>query len=292
MGTTRHDSLRRLVGPERVAETRDILRPALQIASIEVTGQCISVAVDERDIARVYAPVAALALCSGLRSGRAMLAVAGPPGSGKSVFAQLLTSAVCALDTDDRVNPVCIGLDGFHLPNDTLTRRTIAVDGEGLVPLRVYKGAEFTYDVDGARAKLDEIRRSPDSAVTMPVYDRRLHEPVAQGVVVPASCRLVVVEGNYLLLDEGDWQGMADHFDLTVYLDISTDDCKPGLIARHVRGGRDEDDAERHYRRVDLRNARIIEATRPRADLVMMKGSGHRAIDVHVQNPQRIGEFL
>ena len=281
-----------MLAPESLAEACDCLRPALQITSIEVTGQDIGIAVDDGEIARVYAPVATLAHGAGLRTGRAMLAVAGPPGSGKSVFAQLLTRAVAALDVGCYVDPVCVGLDGFHLPNDTLTRRTIAVDGEGHVPLRLYKGAELTYDVDGAKVKLDEVRRPPDSPVTMPVYDRRLHEPVADSAVIPASCRLVVMEGNYLLLDEGEWQGMADRFDLTVYLDLSADDCKPGLIARHRRGGRDEADAERHYRRVDLRNARVIEATRPRADLVVVKGSGHRAIDVHVQNPLRIGQFL
>ena len=292
MGTTLCSSLHDLIDPDWIVEARETVRPILQIGSIEVTGQQVAIAVGDEDIDRVYAAMTALALRAGQSLERAMLAVVGPPGSGKSVFAQLLTRAVAALDADRHVNPVCIGLDGFHLPNDTLTRRTIALDGEGSVSLRLYKGAELTYDVDAAKARLDEIRRSPGSPVTMPVYDRRLHEPVADGAVIPASCRLVIMEGNYLLLDEGDWQGMADRFDLTVYLDLSDDDCKPGLIARHVRGGRDEVDAEQHYQRVDLRNARVIETTRPRADLVVMKRRGHRATDVHVQNPQRVGEFL
>ena len=292
MGTTQCDGLWRLAESERLAGDCHVLRPVLQIAGLEVNGQCVTISVNDEEIMRVYAPVAALALSAGLRSGRALVAIAGPPGSGKSVFAQLLTKAVGALETDRQGSPACIGLDGFHLPNDTLRRRTIAVDGEGDVPLRLYKGAEFTYDVDAAKAKLDEIKGSPDSAVTVPVYDRRVHEPVADGVVIPASCQLVVMEGNYLLLDEGDWQGVAERFDLTVYLNMSVEDCKPGLIARHVRGGRDEVDAERHYRRVDLMNARVIEDTRPRADLVVAKARGHRVTDVHVQHPQRIGQFL
>ena len=292
MPRSRRQSLCSLIDRDRRERASALLEPLFAIRSLEVTGQRISIAIGREEAALAYVPLSILALELGRRSGRAMLAVTGPPGSGKSVLAKLLTRAVEALDADRDVHPVWMGLDGFHYPNETLRGRTVSAAGEGQVPMKLYKGAEFTYDVEAAKAKFIEIRNAHGWSATAPAYDRSLHEPAPGRVLVPKRCRLVVVEGNYLLLDNGDWRGMADVFDLSIYLDAAAEHCRPGLIARHRLGGRGQADAEQHYERVDLRNARVIEATRSRADLVVEKGAGHRVRGVWVQHPRRVRELL
>ena len=278
-----------------------VLERTLRTRTIEVTGQEVPIAIDAQEVKHCYAPSAVLLQRLSRCAGRALVAIAGPPGSGKSVLATLLTRAVSALDdaapegsgraSAAKVRPVWLGLDGFHYPNDLLLSRTVVVDGES-ARLKRYKGAEFTFDAAAAKAKFREIKHGCGAAVTAPAYDRGLHEPVADAVAVAPDCRLVIVEGNYLLLNEGDWQGMADLFDLSIYIDMSLAECKLGLIARHCRGGRDPDDAEQHYQRVDVRNHRVIEATRHRADLIVQKAADHRVVDVLVQEPDRIGRLM
>jgi len=157
--------------------------------------------------------------------------------------------------------------------------------------MKVFKGAEFTYDAVSAKETFERIRSGRGRVERAPAYDRGLHDPVPDAVAAPADCRVVVVEGNYLLLDDGPWHGMPDLFDLKLYLDAKPEHCKPDLIARHQRGGRSQADAEQHYERVDLPNTRVVLATRPRADLVLQKAEGHRLCDVLVQNPQRLSPW-
>ncbi len=265
--------------------TLKAIAAALAADALHVTGQRVPVAIRAGEVERAYAPLAVALRDLALDRTRALVAIAGPPGSGKSVLATLLARAVAALDLEGCVRPVGLGLDGFHYPNDVLSSRCIEIAGE-TVPLKLYKGAEFTFDAAAAQAKFDEIRRGFGKTVRAPAYDRGLHEPVADAVAVPGGCRLVIVEGNYLLLDEGDWKGMADLFDLRIYIDMSLEDCKPGLLARHCRGGRDPRDAEQHYQRVDVPNYRVIEATQPRADWVVRKAAGHRIVEL---TPRRQG---
>lgn len=284
--------LRRLIGEGRCAQAQAVLGPVFAAGQMDITGQRVAIAINPAETTRVYAPLSVLALELGRRSERAMLAIAGPPGSGKSVLAALLTRAVQALDHDRHINPVAMGLDGFHYPNETLRSRRVAIAGHAPVQMELYKGAEFTYDVEAAKAKFREIKAGHGRTVAAPAYDRRLHEPVPDRVLVPPQCRLVVVEGNYLLLDQGDWRGTASIFDLSVYVNIAPRHCKPALIARHRRGGRGQADAEQHYERVDLRNTQVVEATRTRADLVLDKSADHRAGELWVQHPQRVHALI
>ena len=290
MGTAPLAGFAEALNPAACAQTARALAPVFSASAVEITGQQIPIDVGSDEVACGYAPLAMLAHRLGQQHGRALVALAGPPGSGKSIMATLLTQAVAALDAERDVRPAWIGLDGFHLPNAALDSRTVEVDGQA-VAMRLYKGAEFTFDAPAAKVKFQEIAAGLGRPVAAPAYDRRRHEPAPDAVRVPAECRLVFVEGNYLLLAEDEWQGAPDLFDLRVYIDMAEAGCKPGLIARHLRGGRGPDDAERHYQRVDLRNRRVIEATRPRADLVVQKAAGHRVAGVLVQNPARIREI-
>ena len=121
---------------------------------------------------------------------RVVLGIAGAPGAGKSTLADALVGAVAAREGAGWVAHV--PMDGFHLA-DVAAR-----------PARgaLRKGAPDTFDADGYAHLLRRVVAEPDSWVYAPGFDRTLEQPLAAAVVVPPSARLVVTEGNYLLLPE------------------------------------------------------------------------------------------
>jgi len=121
---------------------------------------------------------------------RALLGIAGPPGAGKSTLAEGLVEAIAAVQTADWVAHV--PMDGFHLADVQLER----------LGARDRKGAPDTFDVDGYAHLLRRLLEHPDQPSYAPGFERILEQPIAAAVVVPPSARLVVTEGNYLLLPE------------------------------------------------------------------------------------------
>jgi pantothenate kinase len=143
-------------------------------------------------------------------------------------------------------------MDGFHLSNRRLAE----------LGLRDNKGLPATFDAD---AYIDLIARAKDPSFTgpYPVYDRAAHEPVwwdAPGQRVEPSHRVVMTEGNYLLLADAPWSRLENILDQAWLLDAPVALAKERLIARHIRGGRTGVDAETHYRRTDLPNTVLVNA--------------------------------
>lgn len=192
------------------------------------------------------------------RDGRFVVLLAGAPGAGKSTLAREWEATAGARGTELQ----CLPMDGFHLPNRVLDERRVLIDGEDL-SLRRLKGSPESYDLD---ALLESLRRlCAGERMSWPRYDRELHEPV-EGAIEVTERGVVVVEGNYLLLDEPGWRDAAPLADATVFLDADEDLARQGLVERHERGGRSCDDAERHYAFNDLRNRHRIETQRLAAD--------------------------
>jgi pantothenate kinase len=180
---------------------------------------------------------------------RYVFGIAGPPGSGKSTLSARLGAALGA--------PV-VAMDGFHLPNDVLRDR-------GLLAV---KGAPETFDATGFLALVRSIRDTNET-VSCPAFDRTIDAAVADRVRVVPDDVVVVVEGNYLLLDRPPWASLAEAFDAVAYLDVPDEIRRERLIARHVEFGCDPADAEEFVRRSDEANAVLVEASRIRADLVV-----------------------
>ena len=107
------------------------------------------------------------------------------------------------------------------------------------------------------------------TAVSCPAFDRTIDATVADRVTVGLEDTVVVVEGNYLLLDRAPWGALAGIFDAIAYLDVPGDLRRERLIARHVEFGRDRADAVEFVDRSDEANAALVEASRTRADLVV-----------------------
>ena len=188
---------------------------------------------------------------------RAILAIAGSPGAGKTTLARALVARVDALAGAGTA--AYVPMDGFHLANATLDR--LGRHGR--------KGAIDTFDGWGVLALVRRIRGETDHVVYAPSFDRAVDEGVAGAIAVEPGARLVVVEGNYLLVDEDPWAQLAAELDEAWFCATPGEERFARLVDRHTSGGRAPDAAEAWAREVDGANAALIEGTRGRADLVV-----------------------
>jgi pantothenate kinase len=222
--------------------------------------------VDRTQVDEFYHPLATdlLARCSS--GSRLVVAVAGPPGCGKTAFATILVAVINA-EVNENV-AVFVGLDGWHFPNEYLATHFIDRGNERMA-LRRLKGAPETFDATAAYEGLSQMRRG--GLVTFPVYSRRLHEPVREGGIVSASHKIVVVEGNYLLLDDGAWRPFRELFDLNIFISASLETLMASLAERHERGGKTPETIKRHMREVDLPNVRQVMPSAAHAQVLVHK---------------------
>ncbi|GAB2541006.1 nucleoside/nucleotide kinase family protein [Brachybacterium huguangmaarense] len=189
--------------------------------------------------------------------GRAILGIAGPPGAGKTTFALAL---VAAIEAERPGLAVHVPMDGFHLADVELARLGLADR----------KGAPDTFDADGYRALLHRLRADgPRETVYAPAFDRELEQPVAGSIPVGPEARLVVSEGNYLLLPEPRWRAAREQCDEVWWVDTGADERTRRLERRHERFGKTAEQARRFVRDVDGTNALLVAPGRDDADLVV-----------------------
>lgn len=189
---------------------------------------------------------------AGRARGRVILGIAGQPGAGKSSIAAALAAELGS-------DAVVVPMDGFHYSNAALRA----------LGRLARKGAADTFDVDGYVTLLERLRRDDGRTVYAPSFDRQREEPVAGDLAVPASARIVITEGNYLLLPESGWDQVRPLLDQVWYVDVDQALRLQRLIARHREFGKDEAAARAWATGPDEANARLIAATRGTADLVI-----------------------
>ncbi|MDN3027370.1 nucleoside/nucleotide kinase family protein [Streptomyces sp. S.PB5] len=190
--------------------------------------------------------------------GRAVLGIAGSPGAGKTTLAETL---VRELNASGEPWVAHVPMDGFHLADVELER----------LGLRDRKGAPATFDAAGYAALLRRLRTEEDGddIVYAPSFERVLEQPVAGAVPVPPSARLVVTEGNYLLLDTGAWVRVRQQLDEVWFCEVDEQERIRRLVARHEEFGKEHEEAVAWVLGTDQRNADLVAATRGRADLVV-----------------------
>lgn len=188
---------------------------------------------------------------------RAILGIAGAPGAGKTTLATNLVAALAAEHGPEWVAHV--PMDGFHLADAELHR----------LGLRDRKGAPETFDAYGYAALLRRVLEDRDPIVYAPGFERDLEQPVAGAVPVPRTARLVVTEGNYLLVDAPAWRPVRELLAEVWFTDLEPGERLRRLIERHVRFGKARADAVAWATGTDERNAELIATTRERADLLV-----------------------
>ncbi|MFI1193269.1 nucleoside/nucleotide kinase family protein [Micromonospora sp. NPDC020750] len=183
---------------------------------------------------------------------RQLLGIAGAPGAGKSTLAERVVAEVGATA---RLVP----MDGFHLAQAELRR--LGRDAR--------KGAVDTFDVGGYVALLRRLHRLEPISVWAPGFRRDLEEPVAGAVEVPPEVRLVVTEGNYLLLSGDLWDEVRQLLHEVWFLDLDAELRHRRLTARHESYGRSPEQARAWALGSDEANAALVAGTAVRADLVV-----------------------
>jgi pantothenate kinase len=183
---------------------------------------------------------------------RLIVAIAGPPGAGKSTFAEALLPLLPAGSAS------VVPMDGFHYDNRVLEARGLGAR----------KGSPESFDFDGLRHLIERLARA-DADVAIPVFDREADLARAGAVVVDAQTKFVLVEGNYLMLDESPWYGLSPLFDVTVWLDVPSGELERRLVQRWVDHGLSPEEARARAFANDLPNAERILAHRRQADVTI-----------------------
>ena len=183
---------------------------------------------------------------------RFVVAIAGPPGSGKSTLAQRL-NVVLPEDAS-----AVVPMDGFHFDD-------VVLDSRGLRPR---KGAPETFDYAGFAALLKRIRAG-EPEVAIPVFDRSMELSRAGASIVGSGVKFVLVEGNYLLLDEEPWSALSGLFDFSIFVDVPRGELERRLLERWRGHGKSDEDARAWIASNDLPNIERVLARRRQADLVI-----------------------
>lgn len=185
---------------------------------------------------------------------RYIVAIAGIPGSGKTTTAE---AVVNHLNANSTVRAALLSMDGFHLSRSELDQLPNAKEAH------IRRGAPWTFDVSRFLNFMRNLRDwadstplakdgtwQPSDVLTAPTFDHKAKDPVEDGITIAPDASIIIVEGNYLLLDEPGWRDLAALADYRVFVDTDLHEARDRTAKRHVKAGI-EKTLEDGYRRVD-----------------------------------------
>ena len=191
---------------------------------------------------------------------RILVLLAAPPGAGKTTLLSFLEKLSREKEGLERIQSV--GMDGFHRRQEYLLSHTAERDG-GTFPMVKIKGAPVTFDLERLTERVKKIAAGENCG--WPGYDRLLHNPVEDAVLIDS--KIVLLEGNYLLLDEEGWRDLAGFADYTVSIRAEEEMLRARLIDRKIKTGVSREETVRFVDFSDMPNVRIcLEKSMP-ADL-------------------------
>ncbi len=229
--------------------------------TMEINGIRVDAHFNDEDVNGIFLPLLELLTQKQKKKGaRLIVMIAAPPGAGKSTLVSFLEDLARKALPDVKLQAV--GMDGFHRRQAYLMTHTLDVDGRQ-VPMVDVKGAPETFDLERLREHIGNAVRCRTCG--WPAYDRHLHDPEDDAITV--DCDILLIEGNYLLLEEPGWSGLSGLADHTVFIEADEELLRSRLIDRKEASGNTREHAERFVEFSDLRNARRCLAKSKKADL-------------------------
>ena len=242
--------------------------------AVTMNGIDVAARYSERAVKEIFLPL--LMKLNDLRrekGGRVLMMLAAPPGAGKSTLLSFLErlareQGFCGVQA--------IGMDGFHRRQDYLVSHDTERDGQ-MIPLVSIKGAPVTFDLEALTERVKRV--AAGETCGWPVYDRLLHNPVENALRVDGD--MVLLEGNYLLLDLDGWRDLKACADYTVSIRADEGLLRDRLIERKIKTGVEKDAATQFVDFSDMPNVRLcLEKTMPADVQLTIDGQG----DYHIAN--------
>lgn len=221
---------------------------------LNVTGHKVTAYYSEKEINKVLLPLLEkLADIRRKKGSRLIVYLAAPPGTGKTTLSLFLEKLYA-----ERGFPYTfqsVSMDGFHHRQNYLRTHSIERNGKKVL-LSMVKGSPESFDLSTLKEKLESLLK--DRVAEWPIYDRNLHDVSEETLSVSAD--IVLVEGNYLLMNEEGWRELRALCDYSVFIEASETDVRERLIERKMRGGISRSEAETFYQNSDRKNIfRIME---------------------------------
>jgi len=208
-----------------------------------INGFTVHASFDDASVNSVFKPLLfELTRLYSLKNSRVVVFIAAPPAAGKSTLAAFLQKL--SAETEGVTEAQAIGMDGFHYSQHYILQHTVIRNGI-ICPMKDYKGAPDTFDIGLLNDKIKELYEK--NTVQWPFYDRRLHDVQMDAIKVTAP--IVLLEGNYLLLDAPKWRDLK--CDYSIFIKGEKEFLKKRLIERKSMGGATLQDAEAFYERCD-----------------------------------------
>ena len=197
------------------------------------------------------------------KGSRILVMLAAPPGAGKSTLASFLEKL--SKEHDELVDVQAIGMDGFHRRQEYLLEHFAERDGEKVRMVDI-KGAPVTFDLEKLTAEVKRVAAGEKCG--WPSYDRHLHNPVEDTYHVEAD--IVILEGNYLLLDEDGWRDLKNYADYTIKVTADENFLRDRLVDRKIKSGNTEEKAIHFVDYSDMANVRICLDNSAEADMTLV----------------------
>ena len=218
---------------------------------LNVNGHLIKAQFDEQNIQNIFIPLLKKwTQMQKEKNQRLLILLAASPGTGKttlSLFLEYLSQNI------SNVTPLqALDMDGFHRYQDYLDTHYIIKDQQKIC-MKDVKGCPETFDVDRLINKIKDMQTND---IDFPIYDRVLHNPVEDQIHI--CQKIVLLEGNYLLLNEEKWKDIHTLFDDSLFIEAPIQELKKRLIQRKMMGGNPYHLAKQFYENSDGVNVKRV----------------------------------